>query len=184
MTLFFTSDQHYFHKNIIRYCDRPFGSATHMNEEMIRRFNEVVGDDDVVYHLGDFSLDKGKVYNILSQLKGTHHLISGNHDRCHSYRNDHELWIGKYKRFGFSTINERLIINVPELGDVLLTHMPRSDDPNIRFHKFRPNDWNDWIFCGHIHEKWLKVDNQINVGVDQHDFYPVTLKRLVEIALT
>ena len=59
--IFFTSDHHFYHSNIIKYCQRPFHSVEEMNEEMIRRWNSVVGVDDTVYYLGDFSLAKRPV---------------------------------------------------------------------------------------------------------------------------
>ena len=52
--LFFTSDLHLGHANIIRYCDRPFANVGEMDAELIRRWNETVGEEDVVYFLGDF----------------------------------------------------------------------------------------------------------------------------------
>ena len=51
--LFFTSDTHFDHKNIIRYCNRPFSSIEEMNNFLIKRWNATVGPDDTVFHLGD-----------------------------------------------------------------------------------------------------------------------------------
>lgn len=53
---FFTSDTHFGHVNIIKYCNRPFGSVPEMNAAMIAGWNRHVGPDDTVYHLGDFAL--------------------------------------------------------------------------------------------------------------------------------
>ena len=79
--IFITSDNHFNHKNIIKYCDRPFDSVEEMNEAMIERWNETVSKDDVVLHLGDFC--KGNVWmikQIRERLNGTIILIIGNHD--------------------------------------------------------------------------------------------------------
>ena len=59
-TVFFTSDHHFGHQNIIRHCQRPFGGAAEMDEELIRRWNERVRPGDEVYHLGDFALTTGQ----------------------------------------------------------------------------------------------------------------------------
>ena len=52
--IFWTSDSHYFHNNILKYCNRPFGSVEAMNEALVANWNSVVKPDDHVYHLGDF----------------------------------------------------------------------------------------------------------------------------------
>ena len=53
---FFTADEHYGHKNIITYCDRPFRTVYEMDGEIVKRHNEVVSEDDIVVHAGDFTL--------------------------------------------------------------------------------------------------------------------------------
>ena len=50
--VFFVSDTHFFHKNIIKDCDRPFADVDEMNQFMIDRWNEAVGPDDIVIHVG------------------------------------------------------------------------------------------------------------------------------------
>jgi len=63
MNTFFTSDHHLGHANIIRFeplnrVDERgvmFESVNQMDEFLIERWNEVVGLDDLVYHLGDAS---------------------------------------------------------------------------------------------------------------------------------
>ena len=52
--IFFTSDEHYFHDNIIYYTKRPFKNERNMNTELINIHNKVVGENDIVYHIGDF----------------------------------------------------------------------------------------------------------------------------------
>jgi calcineurin-like phosphoesterase family protein len=54
---YFTSDTHVGHTNIIRYCQRPFANAAEMDTALIENWNARVGDQDVVYHLGDFTLE-------------------------------------------------------------------------------------------------------------------------------
>jgi calcineurin-like phosphoesterase family protein len=81
---FFTSDTHYFHKNIMRedFSNRPFNDVDHMNEELIKSWNRVVGEDDTVYHLGDVSLGSAsKTTEIIRRLNGHKHLILGNHEK-------------------------------------------------------------------------------------------------------
>lgn len=79
--IWFTSDEHYHHANVIKYCNRPFSSVEEMDEEIVKRHNEVVKFGDLVYHLGDLQFGKWKEsLPFLSRLTGTHFLIIGNHD--------------------------------------------------------------------------------------------------------
>lgn len=81
--IFITSDTHFFHRRIIEYENRPFGSVEEMNEKLIENWNSVVLPQDLVYHLGDFALNVGddKVKEILDRLNGEIVLVSGNHDK-------------------------------------------------------------------------------------------------------
>ena len=80
--IWFTSDTHFGHKNIIKFSNRPFDDEDHMNEELIKSWNSVVGEDDDVYHDGDFSLtNSNKTERILERLNGNIHLITGNHEK-------------------------------------------------------------------------------------------------------
>jgi len=66
-----TGDTHFFHKNIIRYTNRPFKNVNEMNYEMVRRWNSVVGEKDTVYHLGDFSFgNKKETSTLMEKLNG------------------------------------------------------------------------------------------------------------------
>ena len=79
--IFFISDTHFGHKNIIKYCGRPFSSVEEMNEKLIENWNKVVGDDCTVFHLGDFALGgQDTWYKVRPQLRGSIRLILGNHD--------------------------------------------------------------------------------------------------------
>lgn len=87
MSIWFTSDTHFNHENIIRYSQRPFADLDEMHEVLIHNWNERVTRGDMVYHLGDFALtwkkqaDKEMVEGLLKRLNGCKHLICGNHDR-------------------------------------------------------------------------------------------------------
>ena len=79
--VWFTADTHFGHANVIRYCQRPFGSVEEMDAELVARWNAVVRPDDDVWHLGDFCLGRrGVASSYLERLAGRKHLIWGNHD--------------------------------------------------------------------------------------------------------
>lgn len=79
--IFVTSDQHYFHRNILKYCNRPFNSIEEMNEILIENYNKLVKPNDIVYHLGDFCFaGLQQAESVFNRLNGQKILIEGNHD--------------------------------------------------------------------------------------------------------
>jgi calcineurin-like phosphoesterase family protein len=83
MSIFFSSDFHLGHSNIIKYCKRPFKDVLEMNNTIINNFNTKLNINDILFHLGDFSFKNSKTYNLLfSGIKIIH--IKGNHDDFHA----------------------------------------------------------------------------------------------------
>lgn len=96
---YLTSDEHFDHFNIIKYCNRPFTSVAEMNERMINEWNSLVTDRDTVYVIGDFALSTiERVQHFCRTLKGRKILIKGNHDR-HT--------IKKYIEAGFHNVAQQ-----------------------------------------------------------------------------
>lgn len=197
--IYFTSDPHYWHENVIKYCTRPYKDAAEMNEDMIRKWNSVVKPEDTVYILGDFSLAFRPVEAYAYRFNGTRFLVPGNHDFCHSYHKKsrkpegREEWIKKYNRLGFKVLPEQTTLDLEGLGTVNLCHHPYSDgsgsdekDNHDKYEKWRPTDDGKILLCGHVHEKWRtklspKGTLMINVGVDVHNFTPVSLEEIIKI---
>ena len=82
INVWFTSDFHLGHRNIIRYCNRPFDSIEDMDATLLANLNRKVGENDVLYFLGDFCLgdaDQAKLYRDRIVCRNIH-MIEGNHD--------------------------------------------------------------------------------------------------------
>lgn len=80
--IYFTSDQHFGHSNILKHTGRPFSSIEEMDAALIRNWNAKVHRNDIVYILGDlFFRNSTPAEEYLHQLKGVKHLIIGNHDK-------------------------------------------------------------------------------------------------------
>ncbi|TVY10506.1 phosphoesterase [Paenibacillus cremeus] len=152
------SDHHFGHKQIIDYERRPFGSSEEMTETMIERWNAVVGKEDKVFHLGDFSfLNQEKTSEILSRLHGYKVLIMGNHDRGRSRK----WWL----EAGFQEVSEHGLIYS---GFFFLTHEPmymNKQMPYVNIH-------------GHIHGQKYESSQYINVSVEHWDYTPVAFEQL------
>lgn len=184
---FYTSDHHFWHGNVIRYCQRPYTSVEQMNELLIKNWNSIVGPEDTVYYLGDFSLSIKAVQNITQRLMGRKILIAGNHDLCHPCNKKSntptkmEKNVKKYLDFGWAEVHLQKEINIGE-HKIRLNHLPYlesiSESQDQRFPIARPTNDGGTLLCGHVHEKWKsrKTENgalMINVGVDMWDYFPV-----------
>ncbi|MXW42382.1 MAG: metallophosphoesterase [Acidimicrobiia bacterium] len=175
----YTSDHHFGHFNIIGYSNRPFISTAEMDQTMVERWNDVVGDADEVWILGDLVMGKRKrgLGKYVAKLKGRKIFVPGNHDRC---------WQGhkgfKTKRVDFYEIGLiHEIIDNPEAHTVagrrvLLSHFPYRQGLTYqeKFAEWRPIDTGDWLLHGHVHASWQQQGQQINVGVDAWNFAPVS----------
>jgi calcineurin-like phosphoesterase family protein len=178
MTTWFTADLHLGHQNIIRYCDRPFDDVEAMNRALVGRWNEVVGDDDLVWVLGDFAL--GRIADTLplaGELRGRKVLLAGNHDRCwHGHNRRVEGWTDRYLEAGFDEVVQGTAAMVIDGTAVRLCHFPYRGDSHgqDRYLDHRPADLGDWLLHGHVHERWAQSGRMINVGVDARGFRPLS----------
>ncbi len=99
--IFFTSDHHFGHTNIIKFSERPFKDVQEMNEELIKRWNEKIQPNDRVYHLGDVGLGNAdELGEILKQLNGKIYLIKGNHESAALKHANRFEWIKDYFELG------------------------------------------------------------------------------------
>lgn len=161
MTIFFTADHHFFHKNIIKYCARPYSSIEEMNQSLIENWNKIVSSDDEVYHLGDFCFgDMGMVSSIRQQLSGKIHLIWGNHDSNQ---------VRSYKGWESSNPYKEITLNKQKI---------------VLFH-YGCRVWNgsshgSLMLYGHSHGKLMGNSQSMDVGVDNCGFTPIDLDYIRE----
>lgn len=192
----FTSDQHFGHVNSILKSGRPFKDIDTMNEELIARYNDVVGDDDTVIMLGDFSLSLKWVDLFGGRLKGNKFLVPGNHDWCHRvHRNGDSRQknvIKRYNDVGIVIVDETFDMSIGGVP-VRLSHMPYWEEPKpgdtyqARYRDFRPKLGDEYmLICGHVHHYWRTRRHRpsgrimYNVGVDVQDFRPVLDEKIFE----
>ena len=111
--IFLIGDCHFGHRNIIKYCNRPFRDIEDMTEKLIKNWNSVVGKNDIIYVVGDFALcGKQKIIEIGNLLNGRKRLILGNHDGAS---------IATYREAGFEFVYNHSIV----LDDFyIISHIP------------------------------------------------------------
>lgn len=157
----FTSDLHFNHLNIIKYCGRPYGDLYHMNENIIRIWNEVVRKKDVVFVHGDFvPFEKNVevINNFLSRLNGTKYLIKGNHDDAK------DLYYGS----DFNNVYEQCLVTIEGDSEIKSQRIFMNHYPMINWNYSHKGSWQTY---GHIHslpyQPFIGSPNQVDVGWDR-----------------
>lgn len=155
--IFVTSDTHFHHENIIKYCNRPFKNAYEMDEVLVENWNKVIKPLDKVYHLGDVFMHSNHRKDFLKRLNGKKRLIVGNHDdiknpELHRYFQKIYLW-RVFKEF-----------------NMVLTHVPLHRD------SFRKVDYN---VHGHTHNNGSPSEEYRCVCVELTNYTPVHIEEVV-----
>lgn len=163
--VYFTSDLHFYHKNIMSYSPafRSYADVDEMNKKLIELWNDTVTPEDTVYNLGDFSMcaNTKKVIEIAKKLNGKHYLILGNHD--YPIKSDREKLMQIIKDDGnklFEDIKEYKLLRTPE-GVFALSHFPMAG--------WEEQQRGSIMLYGHLHDYISEVKGKIlNVGFDLH----------------
>lgn len=156
MKVFVIADTHFAHQNIIRYCNRPFATTEEMDAALIKNWNEMVSNHDVVIHLGDVGLgSKEYISNIIGKLHGKKILVMGNHDN----------WSEQfYRDAGFHTVSRFPILYD---GFYLMSHAP-----------LQLSETTPYFNCyGHVHndEKYQDTATSKCFSVERTGYRPVLL---------
>lgn len=160
--IYFTSDVHFWHKNILRFCPttRKGNTVEEMNELLIENWNKQVQPNDRVYCLGDtFFCDAEKAIAIMKRLNGRIHLVYGNHDNV--IRSNGTL------RDMFESVSDYKEIKI---GDqlVCMFHYPVWEWRNMHY--------GSYMFYGHIHNEIAPIPGRnMNVGIDTRPAGDMTL---------
>ena len=167
MTAFFTSDNHFEHANILKYCKRPFKDTIEMRETMIQRWNAKVKPGDTVYIVGDFAFaDEATILSILDRLNGQKFLIYGNHDK--------PVKQSQAIRAKFVKCCDYLEISIAD-------HKAEKGKQSIVLSHYAHLVWNkshhgSWMIHGHSHGtlKYPFKAKIMDAGVDVHNFTPIS----------
>ncbi len=174
MGAFFTADLHLGHSNCIRYCNRPFTDAAHMNKSIIDNWNSVVQHGDDVYIVGDVSFSSlEETVAMLRSLKGRKYLVAGNHDA--RLRKKQEF----IECFTWVKDLHEMVVPDPDAPasnqHIVLCHFPLLSWNRSRY--------GAWMIHGHTHgvlqdKPWIK---RYDCGVDPNGFVPVRYEQLKSV---
>ncbi len=160
--IWFTSDFHFGHKNIIRYCNRPFENVDDMNSGLIDIWNKTVCSNDVVYHIGDFAFGKKQfIEEILKKLNGKIIFLLGNHDKEIKYN----LNVEKYEQLEIVENLQRIIMN------------------HYCMEIWNEQERGSWHLYGHSHGKFIDESNKkrIDVGIDTNNYNLYSFEQIQDI---
>lgn len=170
--VWFTSDLHFWHKNICKYCNRPYETIEEMNQGIIDNWNSVVKEDDIVFVLGDLGFcGIEKLRPLMSQLKGKIILIQGNHD----------------PDYVISTLyHEKIINNFDRLMSITIIGDEECPNQELTLCHFPMIDWynkekGSWMIHGHQHQLPGTPSCSAvhyDVGVDKNNWTPINFEQL------
>jgi len=181
----FTSDLHFFHANVIRYCDRPYNNVYEMNFALINNWNDLVSPKDEVVFLGDFCMNPRTFNSILELNFQSMIFVKGNHDKVEKYKKMLVEWPHLVDKIQFC---DNVTIEV-DGRKFFCVHRPVSASDEL------PN------IIGHVHEKWklmpagsviaehgrsgigvekMLLQPCLNVGCDVHGYKPINERQLLE----
>lgn len=181
--LFFSSDQHFGHKNVLNFCKRPFINVKEMNQALIDNWNSVIGHDDIVFVLGDMFWfhSRHEISKLIRKLNSKEiYIVPGNH--C--------------KRTAYELCDERVILlddvsaiylreeGKPQIiAEIIVSHCPLMTWPH--------RDQGAYNLFGHIHSGPMcqnKIDRdlplwdkQYDVGVDNNNYTPISFEEIKKI---
>jgi calcineurin-like phosphoesterase family protein len=177
--IFIISDTHFRHQNILKFTDSAtgalvrgdrFADVDEMDEHMIERWNSVIKQGDIVYHLGDVVMgDKEWFKKNWPRLKGSKRLIVGNHDDIPFLSAG-----GFFKKVGMWRM-------FPEFG-LMLSHVPLHPSNLLRMVKPNgvwPDDCESLLnLHGHIHQNASPEGPYRNMSVEAVNYTPVNIEEL------
>jgi calcineurin-like phosphoesterase family protein len=162
--IWFCSDHHFGHANIVKLCNRPYDDVIQMEKDLVLRHNAVVRPGEVVYFIGDIVWDKRSM-DILPSLHGVHRFVLGGHDlKFFAARTPGALIPGvrKYEIWEVDIEGQPLV----------LCHFPLRE--------WNRSHYGAWHLHGHCHGRGAEPRNCLDVSVDAWDFYPVSLTQIRE----
>jgi calcineurin-like phosphoesterase family protein len=180
--VFFTSDFHLFHNNVLRFDNRPFEDVYEMHHVIEENWNEIVQENDIVIYLGDLSFarreDKASVDAMLSRLKGEIHFVMGNHDKFDEIR----------KMTRFQTVSDYLEVRVKQWESELKIVETLFCCMHYPIYSWNKSHHGSYMVHGHCHGNLHHGEDAsfywnrrvIDAGCMLHDYKPISYSKVIE----
>ena len=177
--IFFISDLHIGHKNVIKFDGRPFADVDEMHLEMIKRWNSVVGDEDIVYYLGDLAFCRDETTKwFIHSIKGKINFILGNHDKMKDivkfdrWENIHEYGT----EIGILDKDSLESRGSGGYQKIIMAHYPILS--------WNKSHYGSWMLHGHCHGSLMKSNQDyykrkvMDVGCNCIDYTPISYEKV------
>lgn len=186
--IYFTSDYHVGHANVIKFDKRPFIGVEEMNQELITRWNSVVDQNDIVFYLGDlfFRCRFEMAKEFVDQLNGKIHFIMGNHDRFRDIKklDRFERIYGDDTALGGATIQVKDQDANRGYQDIVLCH--------YAILSWNKGHYGSWHLHGHSHQSlannpdmaWFYERKVLDMGCNGWNYTPVSYQEIKNIMIT
>lgn len=166
--IYYISDLHLGHSNIINMCNRPYSDVEQMNEDLINKWNNIVKKNDIIYLLGDFSmkLSNEKSLEYLKRLNGIKYFIKGNHDKWSFLKEAKERGLIQDYFDSYKEINDNGRF-------VILCHYPLVTWNGMYRNSFH--------IYGHVHQNIVEpITRRYCACVEITNYEPKTLDELIQ----
>ena len=179
--IFFTSDLHLGHFNVIKYDNRPFNSVEEMNETIVNNWNSKISKKSIVFFLGDLSfLSSNETKKIFDRLNGVVHVINGNHDRFNVVS---KLNIASIQNMLEINVLDEDVANTKNRQTITLCHYPLL--------VWNKSHHSSWHLHGHCHQSLVNTEQGIeyykrkviDVGVNGHGYMPLSYQEIKKIMM-
>ena len=161
--IYFTADYHLSHKNIIKYCNRPFKTIDEMNAIILDNLVKNIVPGDMLYILGDLTFDKKIAKDFFELLKDAEiHFVVGNHDSSQVIK-----------------ICQKYCASVSRLKNIIIEDQPITLC-HYAMRVWDKSHFNSWQLYGHSHGNLDDIGKQYDVGVDVNNFLPVPFAKIIE----
>ena len=177
--IFFISDLHIGHKNVIKFDGRPFADVDEMHLEMIKRWNSVVNDEDIVYYLGDLAFCRDETTKwFIHSIKGKINFILGNHDKMKDivkfdrWENIHEYGT----EIGIKDDDSLESRGSGGYQKIIMSHYPILS--------WNKSHYGSWMLHGHCHGSLMKSNQDyykrkvMDVGCNVIDYTPISYEKV------
>ena len=155
--IFFISDLHLGHSNIIKLSNRPFRNVEEMNNTLIENWNDIVDKNDIVFHLGDFAWNSNIAKSAWRKLNGKIYLIKGNHD---------------HKILEVLPFQQDSIVDIKYKKQYIsMCHYP--------MHRWYKSSRDGIHLYGHTHRPSEQIKNAYNVCVENINYTPISFEELI-----